>query len=118
MKLLKVETEDDFMKDIHKLISPSLEVESIPFVFSSISPTSRVGAAEKYCTRLMSMVDMMYLETSLLHSFEDYAAIIASYILNHTSSSSRPKTPFEVWMEYKEYRAFACLGLCGLSLCH
>ena len=67
VKLLKVEIEDEYMKDIHELISSSLEVESVPLVFSSISPTSRVRAAEKYCNRLMSMVDLMYLQTSLPH---------------------------------------------------
>ena len=59
VKLLKVEIEDEFMKDIYELISPSLKVASIFFVFSSISQTSRVGAAKRYCTRLMSMVDLM-----------------------------------------------------------
>ena len=91
VKLLKMKIEDEYMKDIHELISLSLEVESIQLVFSSISLTSRVGAIERYCTRLMSMVDLMYLETSLPHSFWDYAAITASNILNHTLSSSRPK---------------------------
>ena len=69
MKLLKVEIEDEFMKDIHELISPILEVASIPLMFSSISQTSRVGAAERYCTRLMSMVDLMYLKTLFPCSF-------------------------------------------------
>ena len=63
MKLLKVQIEDEYMKDIHELISPSLEVESIPLVFSSISPTTRVGTAKRYYTRLTSMVDLMYLKT-------------------------------------------------------
>ena len=76
------------MKDIHELIILSLEVESIIFVFSSISPTSRVGVAERYYTRLRSMVDLIYLETTLPHSFWDYAVITAFYILNHTPSSS------------------------------
>ena len=30
VKFLKVKIEDEFMKDIHELVSPSLEVESIP----------------------------------------------------------------------------------------
>ena len=49
VKLLKVEIEDEFTKDIYDLISPNLEVVSIPLVFSSISQTSRVGEAERYC---------------------------------------------------------------------
>ena len=61
VKLLKVEIEHEFMKDVHKLISPSLEVVSIPLIFSSISPTSRVRATERYYTKLMSMVELMYL---------------------------------------------------------
>ena len=69
VKLLKVEIEDEYMKDIHGIISLSLEVESIPLVFSSISSTNKVGAAERYYNRLMCMVDLMYLETSLSHSF-------------------------------------------------
>ena len=44
VKLLKVEIEDEFMKDIRELVILSLEVESIPLVLSSISPTSGVGA--------------------------------------------------------------------------
>ena len=69
-------------------------------MFSSISPTSRVGAVEKYCNILMSMVDMMYLETSLTHSFQDSVAITASYILNHTPISNGQKTPLELWIGY------------------
>ena len=79
VKVLKVEIEDEFMKDIHELISLSLEVEFIWFVFSSISPSSRGGVAERYCTRLMSMVNLMYLETSFPHSLWDYAVVTASY---------------------------------------
>ena len=56
VKLLKVQIEEDYMKNIHELISLSLEIESILFVFSSISPTSRVGATEKYCTRLINVL--------------------------------------------------------------
>ena len=102
MKHLKVKIKDEYMKYIHELISLSLDVESIPLVFSSINPTSRVGAVEKYRTRLISMVDLMYLETSLPYSFWDYAEITTSYILNHAPSSSGPKTPFELWMRYKD----------------
>ena len=76
------------MKDIHELISLILEVASITLVFSSISQTSRVRAVEKYNPKLMSMVDLMYLEIFLPHSFWDYAVIIASYILNNTLNSS------------------------------
>ena len=76
------------MKDIHELISLILEVAFIPLVFSSISQTSRVRAVEKYNPKLMSMVDLMYLEIFLPHSFWDYAVIIASYILNNTLNSS------------------------------
>ena len=71
-------------------------------MFSSISPTSRVGVVEKYYNKWMSMVDMMYLETSLHHIFGDYAAIIASYILNHTLISSGLKTPFELCIGYTD----------------
>ena len=59
VKLLKVEIEDEYMKDIHELISPSLQVESTPLVCSSTSPISRVGATEKYHNKLISMVDLM-----------------------------------------------------------
>ena len=96
VKLLKVKIEDEFMKDIRELISPILEVASISLVFSSISQTSKVRAVERYCTRLISMVDRMYLETLLPHSFWDYVTITASYILNHTLNSSGLKTPFEL----------------------
>ena len=97
VKLLKMEIEDDFMKNIHGLISLILEVASILLVFSSISQTSRVGVAKGYCTRLMSnMVDLMYLETFIPYSLWDYVAITTSYILNHTLNSSRLKTPFEI----------------------
>ena len=48
VQLLKVAIEDKYMNDILELISPSLEVESILLMFSSINTTSRVGAAEKY----------------------------------------------------------------------
>ena len=102
VKLLKVEIEDEFMKDIHKLISLSLEVMSIPLVLLLISQTSRVGMTEKNCTKLMSMVNLMYLETLLPHSFWDSTMITASYILNHTPNSNRLKTFFEIWMGYKE----------------
>ena len=54
------------MKDIHELISLSLEDKSIPLMFSSISLTSRVRAAKKYYNRLISLADLMYIETSLL----------------------------------------------------
>ena len=94
--------EDKFMKDIHELTSPSLEVASIPLVFSLISQRSRVGAAERCCTRLMSMVNLIYLETLLPRRFWDYVAFTTSYILNHTPNSSGLKTPFEIWMGYKE----------------
>ena len=87
VKLLKVEIEYEYMKDIHELISLSLIEESVPLVFSLISPTSRVRWKEKYCNKLMSIVDMMYLKTSLPHSFWDYDH--TSYILNHTSISSQ-----------------------------
>ena len=90
------------MKDIHELISPSLEIASISLVFSSISQTSRVRVVERYCTRLMSMAYLMYLETLLPRSFQDYAAITASYTLNHTPNQSKLNTPFEIWMGYKE----------------
>ena len=104
------------MKDIHELISPSLKEESIPLMFSSISPTSRVGEAEKYCHKLMSMVDMMYLETSLPYSFWDYVAITASYILTHTPISSGQKTPFKLWMGYTDnlehLHIWGCEALC------
>ena len=46
----------------------------------------------------MSMVDMMYQETSFPHSFWDYAVITYSYILNHTLISSGWKTPFKLWI--------------------
>ena len=121
VKLLKVEIEDEYMKDIHELISPSLKKESIPLVFSLISLISRVRATDKYCNKLMSMVDMIYLETSLLHSLWDYAVIIASFILNHTTISSGRKTSFELWMGYTDsmehlHVTLACLGLRGLML--
>ena len=90
------------MKDIHELISPSLEIESILLVFSLISPTSRVGAIEKYCNRLMSMVDLMYMETSFPHSFWDYVVITTFYISKYTPCSSGPKTPLWLWMGYKD----------------
>ena len=75
----QVEIEDDFIKDIHELISLIMKVASIPFVFSSIISTSRVGAAKRYCTRLMSMLDLTYLETLLPHSFWEYVVITAFY---------------------------------------
>ena len=96
MKLMKVEIEDAYMKDIHELISLSLEVEAIPLMFSLISPTSKVGAVEKYCKRLMSIVDLMYLETLLPQNFWDYMTITVSYILNYTPSSSGTKISFKL----------------------
>ena len=69
VKLLTLEIEDKYMTDIHELINPSLKEKSVPLVFSSISPTSRVEVAERYCNKLMSKVDLMYLEPSLPHSF-------------------------------------------------
>ena len=112
MNLLKVEIEDEFMKDIHYLITPSLEVVSIALVFSSISQTSRVGAAERYYTRLMSMVNLMYLKTFLPRSFRDYVAITYFYILNHTTNSSVLKTLFRALDGIqRESGAFICLGL-------
>ena len=69
VKLLKLEIEDEFVKDIHEPISLSLEIASIPLVFLSISQASRVEAAERNYIRLMSMVDLMYLETLLPCSF-------------------------------------------------
>ena len=47
VKLLKVEMEDEFMKDTHELISLSLEVVSIPLVFSSISLISRARVVKR-----------------------------------------------------------------------
>ena len=44
VKLMKVEIEDEFMKDIHELISLIWEVASILLVFSSTSQTSRIRA--------------------------------------------------------------------------
>ena len=102
MKLLKVEIEDELMKDIHELVSLILEVASILLVFSLIRQTSRVGAVERYYTKLLSMADLLYLETLLPHSLWDYATITASYILNHTPNSSGLKTSFRLWMGYKE----------------
>ena len=67
-----------------------------------IQLSSKNQGCNRYCTRLMSMVDLMYLETILPCSFQDYAAITASYTLNHTPNSSRQKTSFEIWMGYKE----------------
>ena len=112
MKLLKIEIENEYMKNIHEIIILSLEVESIQLVFSSISPTSRVGVEKKYCIRLMSMVDLMYPETLLPHSFWDYAVITTSYILNHTPSSSGPKTPFKLYMGYKDNLEYLCIWGC------
>ena len=71
MKLLTVDIEDEYIKDIHELISSSMKEKSIPLMFSSISITSRVKVAERYCNKLMSMIDLMYLETSFPHSFWD-----------------------------------------------
>ena len=48
VKLLRMEIKDEFMKDIHELISPSLEVVSTLSVFSSISQTSRVRVVERW----------------------------------------------------------------------
>ena len=48
------------------------------------------------------MVDMMYLETTLPHSFWDYATITAPYILNYTPISNGRKTHFELWMGYTD----------------
>ena len=45
VKNLKVEIQDEFVKDIHELISPSLEAKSILLYFSSMGLTSRVGVA-------------------------------------------------------------------------
>ena len=69
VKLLTVEIEDEYMKDIHELINSSLKEKSVLLMFSSISPTSRVKDVEMYCNKLMSMVNLLYLETSLPHSF-------------------------------------------------
>ena len=66
VKLLKVEIVDEYMKNIYDFISPSVKDKSVLLVFSSISSTSRVRETEKYCNRLISMVDLMYLKTSLL----------------------------------------------------
>ena len=60
----------------------------------------------------MSMVDLMYLETLLPHSFWDYAAITISYIFNHTVSSSGQKTPFELWMVYRDSLEHLCVWGC------
>ena len=50
----------------------------------------------------MSIVDLMYMEISLPHSFWDYKAFTALYILNHTLSPHGWKTPFEIWMGYSD----------------
>ena len=44
----------------------------------------------------------MYSETLLSRSFWDYTRITTSYILNYTPNRSRMKTPFDIWVGYKE----------------